>query len=401
MIQIEHVAPSKLLPAPYNPRKIEPSALKALERGIREFGLVDPIIARRSDGLVIGGHQRLKVAVKTGLAEVPVVYLDVTDQQAQALNVLLNNPKAQGDWDYPQLAAVLGDLTTAGFDATLTGFDDKELERLLTYYGDAEGKTDPDDVPDPPKVPVSKLGDMYLLGNHRLLCGDATNPEHVKRLLGDDVPLLMVTDPPYGVKYDPAWRNEAAAKGQLDYAARRVEKVQADDRADWREAWALYPGDVAYCWCAPGALQITSGQALLDSGFDIRASIMWRKPNFPISRGHYTFQHEPCWYAVRKGKTAHWQGDRTQSTVWEVSLDRNVEGGHSTQKPVEVMERPIKNHDSKFVYDPFVGTGTTIIAAERQHRTCLAIDIDPQWIDVAVSRWENFTGRKAEKVSGI
>ena len=398
MIQIEYVAPAKLAPAPYNPRNIDPSALKALERGITEFGLVDPIIARRSDGLVIGGHQRLKVAQKTGLKEVPVVYIDVTDQQAAALNVLLNNPKAQGDWDFPKLAEVLGDLDANGFDATLTGFDDKELERLLTYYKGLDGKTDPDDVPEPPKEPVAKLGDMYRLGNHRLLCGDATNPEHVKRLLGDDKPLLMVTDPPYGVKYDPAWRSD------LDKWNRAEKAVRNDDKATWAEA---FYGDVAYVWHASARIDVALD--LIKAGYEIRSQIIWRKPMFAISRGHYHWQHEAAWYAVRKGKTAHWQGDRTQSTIWEIAnatwqggAERDKsEGGHGTQKPVEVMERPIRNHDSKFVYDPFVGTGTTIIAAERQLRHCLAIDIDPQWIDVCVQRWENFTGRKAEKVSEI
>jgi DNA modification methylase len=400
-LSIEYVTPQQLKPAAYNPRKIEPSALKSLARGIAEFGIVDPLIIRRSDHMVIGGHQRLKVALAAKMDKVPVVYVDVDDQQAAALNVLLNNPNAQGDWDMPKLAEVLGELDANGFDATLTGFDDKELERLLTYYKGIDGKTDPDEVPEPPKEPVSKSGDLYRLGSHRLMCGDATNAEHVKRLLGDDVPLLMVTDPPYGVEYDPNWRNEAAAKGHLAYAASRVGKIQADDRVDWSAAWALFPGDVAYTWSAPAALLVASGDALLRSGFDIRATIIWRKPHFPISRGHYTFQHEPCWYAVRKGRTAHWQGDHTQSTVWEVALDRNVEGGHSTQKPVEVMEHAIRNHDSKYVYDPFAGTGTTIIAAERQLRSCLAIDIDPQWVDVAVRRWENYTGRKAELVSKI
>lgn len=396
-LTIEYVSPAKLKPAEYNPRKIEPGALKALARGIEQFGLVDPLIVRRSDNLVIGGHQRLKVAQKQGMKEVPVVYLDVDDQQAAALNVLLNNPKAQGDWDMPKLADILSDLDANGFDATLTGFDDKEIERFLTYYKGMDGKTDPDDVPEAPAIPTSKRGDLYRLGNHRLLCGDATDLDDVKRLLGDDLPLLMVTDPPYGVEYEAEWRWASGINKET--GGGRRQGVKADDRADWSPAWALYPGDVIYCWSAAVALQIVSGQSLLNSGFDIRASIVWRKPHFPISRGHYTFQHEPCWYAVRKGKTAHWQGDHTQSTVWEVSLDRNVEGGHSTQKPVEVMERPIRNHDSKYVYDPFVGTGTTIIAAERQLRSCLAIDIDPQWVDVSVKRWENYTGRKAERVT--
>jgi DNA modification methylase len=258
------------------------------------------------------------------------------------------------------------------------------------------GNTDPDALPD--NVPArAKLGDVWALGEHRLGCGDATKGEDVVRVLPtrEQWPMLMVTDPPYGVEYDPAWRDEAAAKGQIAYAASRVGEVANDERVDWTPAWELFPGDVAYVWHA-GRHASEVQASMQRTGFEIRNQVIWAKAHSPITRGHYRWRHEPCWYAVRKGATAHWIGDRTQSTLWEIALDPNVAGGHSTQKPVECMARPLRNHKGD-VYDPFLGSGTTLIAAEQLGRRCYAIEIEPKYVDVAIARWEAFTGKKAEK----
>ena len=230
---------------------------------------------------------------------------------------------------------------------------------------------------------------------HRLNCGDATVSGDVARLLDNVEPGLMVTDPPYGVDYDPAWR-EKSWRG-----ARSTGKVQADDRSDWREAWALFPGDIAYVWHAGNKADVVSA-SLHACGFEIRSQIVWAKQHFVISRGHYHGQHEPCWYAVRKGRTEHWAGDRKQTTLWQIA-NRNAFGGsqddtstdHGTQKPVECMRRPIINHTNagQAVYDPFVGSGTTIIAAETTGRRCYAMDIDPVYVDVAVGRYAEFCGK--------
>jgi DNA modification methylase len=230
----------------------------------------------------------------------------------------------------------------------------------------------------------TELGQVWVVGPHRIMCGDATNAEDVARLLDGAKPLLCVTDPPYGVEYDPAWRNKLAKNGQLGYGARRVGRVPNDDRIDWREAWALVPSDVLFVWHAgiyAGTVQI----GIEAEGFVIRSQIIWAKPHFVISRGNYHCQHEPCWYAVRKGATAHWVGDRKQTTVWEIKLDRNAEGGHSTQKPVECMERPMRNHEGD-VYDPFLGSGTTAVAADRQGRRCYGLDISPAYVAVTLER---------------
>ena len=216
------------------------------------------------------------------------------------------------------------------------------------------------------------------------------------RLLDGAKPNLMVTDPPYGVEYDANWRNEAERSDGKPYGASAIGKVSNDDRADWRDAWALFSGDVIYQW-TPDSHFVTHANALIGAQFDIRAIIVWRKSHAPIGRGHYHSGHEPCLYAVRKGAKANWCGDRKQTTVWDIDKPQKSETGHSTQKPVACMERPIRNHKGD-VYDPFVGSGTTIIAAERQHRTCYALELNPSYVDIAVARWEAYTGEKAERV---
>jgi DNA modification methylase len=239
-------------------------------------------------------------------------------------------------------------------------------------------------------VPVSRLGDVWLLGRHRLVCGDSTDPAVVERVLAGVQPHLMVTDPPYGVEYDPAWRNRAGLS-----TTSRTGTVANDDRADWREAWALFPGEVAYVW--HGALHAaTVAESLAACGFDIRAQIIWAKERLVMGRGHYHWQHEPAWYAVRG--TGHWSGDRKQTTLWQIaSKGQDAETTHGTQKPVECMARPIRNNSSpgQAVYEPFCGSGTTLIAAEMEGRACHAIELSPAYVDVAVRRWEGFTGKLA------
>jgi len=240
-------------------------------------------------------------------------------------------------------------------------------------------------------VPASREGDIWLLGKHRLVCGDCTVSLYVEYVLNGVRPHLMVTDPPYGVNYEPAWRTVLAdnpnelAKG----------KVLNDDRADWQDAWALFPGDVAYVWHG-GLHASTVAKSLGAAGFTIRSQIIWDKTRLIIGRGDYHWQHEPCWYCVRDGRKGHWAGGRSQTTIWQIP-HRKSETGHSTQKPVECMKRPIENNSSpgQAVYEPFCGSGTTIIAAEMTGRACHAIELNPAYVDVAVERWQAFTGEQA------
>lgn len=315
-----------------------------------------------------------------------------SEAQKRAYLIADNKLTENGGWDDAMLRVELQDLQALDFDTLLTGFSAAEIKAMGTV-----GKTDPDEVPDAPAVPISKPGDVWLLGEHRLLCGDATNAEDVARAIGGARPHLMVTDPPYGVNYDPDWRNRADRANGKPYGARAVGLVSNDDQGDWLEAWKLFPGDVIYSWHPAGARSVEHYAALVAAGFEIRAQIIWAKQQFAIGRGHFHLQHEACWYAVRAGKTAHWQGDRTQSTLWQINKPQKSETGHSTQKPVECMKRPIENNSraGDAVYDPFVGSGTTIIAAEMTGRACCAIEIDPAYVDVAVMRWQNFSGKVA------
>jgi DNA modification methylase len=206
----------------------------------------------------------------------------------------------------------------------------------------------------------------------------------------------VVTDPPYGVEYDANWRNKAMRADGSAIAGRAVGKVENDDRADWTEAWALFPGDVAYIWHA-GLFAGAVADSLTATGFKLRSQIIWAKSNFAIGRGDYHWHHEPCWYAVRDGKTGHYTGDRKQTTLWQIPKPQKSETGHSTQKPVECMKRPIENNSSpgQAVYEPFSGSGTTIIAGEMTGRCVYAIELNPAYVDVAVKRWQDFTGKQA------
>jgi len=359
-----------------------------------EFGWTVPCLVAE-DGELIAGHGRVLAATQLGLTEAPVIVLGhLTEAQRRAYRIADNKLTELGTWDEALLSAELQELLAEDFDLSLVGFDDPELDRLLS--GINENGTGPqegeDDVPETPEDPISRPGDLWVLGNHRLLCGDSTVATDVERLLDTVKPLLMVTDPPYGVEYDPAWRNKAGAA-----TTRRTGKVLNDDRADWRDAWALFPGDVAYVW--HGALHVvTVAESLEVAGFTIRAQIVWAKDRLVLSRGDYHWQHEPCWYAVRKTGKRHWAGDRKQTTLWHISgRDQDAETVHGTQKPVECMRRPILNNSSpgQAVYEPFMGSGTTLIAAETTGRVCLGIELNPAYVDVAVSRWQQFTGRQA------
>jgi DNA modification methylase len=312
----------------------------------------------------------------------------LSDSQRRAYRIADNKLALNAGWNEELLRLELVDLQEMAFDLSLLGFTDAEQAALLAER--TEGLTDPDEVPPVPEEPVSCLGDLWILGRHRLLCGDATVATDVERVLGGVKPHLMVTDPPYGVDYDPAWRNRAAAEGTIGqkHATRAIGEIVNDDRADWREAWALFPGDVAYVWHAGTKAAIVQ-EGLEACGLPVRTQIIWGKNNFAIGRGHYHVQHEPSWYTVRNGATGHWAGDRSQTTLWRIDKPLKSETGHSVQKPIECMRRPIENNSSpgQAVYEPFSGSGTTIIAGEMTARVVHAIEIAPAYVDVAVRRW--------------
>ncbi len=389
-LTIEHRSLDTLIPYARNARTHSDAQVALIAGSIREFGFTNPVAVDSANG-IIAGHGRVLAARKLGLANVPVIELGhLTETQKRAYVLADNKLAERAGWDTEMLRMELGDLRANGFDLGLMGFEMDELARL--FDAPTQGLTDPDATPAVPDRPASALGDVWRLGKHRLVCGDCTDGHAVEQALSGVAPNLMVTDPPYGVMYDPAWRNRAGAA-----RTKRTGEVENDDRADWRAAWALFPGEVAYVW--HGALHAAEVvESLEAAGFAIRSQIIWAKERLVLSRGDYHWQHEPCWYAVRKGGRGNWAGDRKQTTLWQIaSRDQDAATVHGTQKPVEAMRRPIGNNSSpgQAVYEPFCGSGTTIIAAEMSGRACHAIELAPAYVDVAITRWQNFTGQAA------
>ena len=342
-----------------------PKAIDKVAASLQEFGFRQPIVVDTA-GVVIVGHTRLLAAKQLGWREVPVhVAENLTPAQVKAYRLMDNRSHEETDWDLELLAPEIEELKGLDFDLRLTGFDPREIEEFLL---DPEADERANQVPELPQQATTVPGDLWRCGPHRVLCADSTDPEAVARLCARTVPVLMATDPPYGVSYDPMWRQEAGLGEQ-----RQTGKMANDDRVDWTEAYQLFPGDVAYVWHA-GVHAVEVATGLVAAGFEVRAQIIWAKQHFAMSRGHYHWQHEPCWYAVRQGRRSHWRGDRKQSTIWQVANLNPFGGskdeaptGHGTQKPVELMRRPILNHTERgqAVFDGFLGSGTTLIAAEQ------------------------------------
>jgi len=393
---IERKKVKDLIPYARNARTHSDAQVAQIAASIREWGWTNPILVDET-GNIIAGHGRVLAARQLNITDVPVMTATGwTDAQKRAYILADNQLALNAGWDTELLRVEVGELASEGFSLDLIGFDDDFLANLLNDT--TEGLTDPDEIPETPEEPVSVIGDTWILGNHRIRCGDSTNPTDVDAVLGSVKPHLMVTDPPYGVEYDADWRNRA---GVAKLAKARTGIVENDDRADWREVWALFPGNIAYVWHG-GLHSGTVAESLTICGFELRAQIIWNKTVMAMGRGDYHWKHEPCWYAVKGGGS--WKGDRKQTTVWEIASPLHIMGGskeektaHPTQKPVECMKRPIENNSSpgQAVYEPFSGSGTTIIAAEMTGRHCYAIELSPAYVDVAIKRWQDFTGQEA------
>lgn len=405
-LQIEYWPIGRLKPYEKNPRKND-QAVARMVASIQEFGFAVPILAR-SSGEVVDGHLRLKAALKLGLTELPVICCDSwTEAQVKAFRIMVNRSVTWAEWDKSLLTMEFQELKGMNFDLALTGFEPGELERFMPGAAATE-----DEVPPVPIAPVSRPGDLWLCGNHRVLCGDATSRDDVNRLLEARAPILMVTDPPYGVSLDSEWRDRAGLNGcgpaEASYLKKRTAghtetTISGDTRADWSEAFELVVSLlVAYVWHASAyTLEVLQGLIRID--FLYPQQIIWNKNVAALTRTHYWYKHEPCWY-VRK-KNAPWFGKPGENlTVWDAISPKMIMGGskeekydHPTQKPVELMRKSIINHTvaGDLVYDPFLGSGTTLAAAEVTGRRCLGLEIDPKYVDVVVERWQKLSGKEA------
>lgn len=301
VLRVEYRPLENLIPYAHNARTHSDAQVAQIAASIKEFGWTNPVLVDGDNG-VIAGHGRLLASRKLGIVDVPVIELAGLSEAAKRAYILADNKLAlNAGWDEAMLGLEIGELSQLGVDLTLAGFSDRELQALAA--GQHTGLTDPDETPESPTEPITALGDVWILGRHRLICGDCTDPAIVEKLLGDVEPHLMMTDPPYGVSYDPQWRNRVRGADGTRVGALAIGEVLNDDQADWRQAWALFPGDVAYVWHA--ALHTSAVSSSLEAaGFAIRAQIIWDKMRLVIGRGDYHWQHEPPWYAVRKGRPA-------------------------------------------------------------------------------------------------
>ena len=380
-------------PYPGNPRHND-NAVDAVARSLTEFGFRQPIVVDTDDVIVVG-HTRYKAALKLGLAEVPVhVATGLTPAQTRAYCLADNRTAAIATWDDDALVTELLGLKDQGYDLDLTGFDADDLSRLLGT-DDAAPLGDPEAVPEPPADPVTRPGDLWRLGDHRLVCGDAGDPGCYARLLDGSPADLLLTDPPYNVAY--AGKTAAAltiANDDMDAEAYRAFLAECLAAA----MAVLKPGGGFYVWHAD-LHGLPVRLACADAGLQVRQCLVWAKSAFTLGRQDYHWRHEPCLYGWRDGAAHEWLGDRAQSTVLE--FDRPARNGeHPTMKPVALFESLVRNScpEGGTVLDPFAGSGTALVAAEATGRRAALLELDPRYCDVIVRRWEQFTERAAERV---
>jgi DNA modification methylase len=384
-----------LIPYARNPRHIPQSAVNKVAASIREFGFRQPIVVDQK-GVIIVGHVRLLAAQQLELTNVPVhVATELTVAQVNAYRLADNRTNQEASWDMEALAFELTNLKLDEFDLDLTGFNLDEIDELLAEK--TVGLTDDDAAPAVPEFALTEPGDLWLLGNHRLLCGDSTSIHQVERLMAGEKADLVFTDPPYNVDYEGYTEEKLKIQG---------DKMTPEQFQEFLESvfssyiWALKPGGSMYV-CHPSSWQREFQGALELSDFEVRCQIIWAKNTFAWGFGRYKFQHEPIFYCHRKGQSDPWYGDKSQSTLWQEKKPA-ANRLHPTMKPVELIERALVNSSKAgdLVLDLFGGSGSTMIACEKMGRSSRLMELDPRYCDVIVKRWQDFTGKIAHLEDG-
>lgn len=399
MNQIEMVSIGQLLPYARNARTHDDAQVAQIAASIKEFGFNNPILIA-DDQSIVAGHGRLAAARKLGLTEVPVVRLShLSDTQRKAYILADNRLALNAGWDNDLLKLELQELEIEGVDLEMLGFSKEELDGLLNSLEPTEGLTDEDAVPETPEEPITKPGDIWILGNHRLMCGDSTSMDHLATLTAGALVDMWLTDPPYNVAVQGGFHGDPDRKN----GKRIMNDQMADDqfRQFLRDSYTaadsvMKPGAVFYIWFADIETHNFTG-ALKDAGWALRQMLIWKKSSIVLGRKDYHFKHEPCLYGWKEGAAHLWASDRKQTTVLE--FDRPSRNGeHPTMKPVALFEYQMLNNTKggDIVLDSFGGSGTTLIAAEKNGRIAYLMELDPKYCDVIVKRWEEFTGKKAE-----
>jgi len=433
-MQVNKIPIGQLNPAAYNPRKdLQPGdpEYEKLKRSMQEFGYVEPIVWNKHTGNIVGGHQRYKVLLDMGMQEVDCVVVDLDETKEKALNLALN--KIQGDWDYPKLKDLLLELDTGEFDLELTGFDMDEIEDLVAQIHVPEEITE-DEVPEPPEEPITKPGDLWILGKHRLLCGDSTKAKDVEMLMNGEKADMVFTDPPYNVNYgDKASMLEEYLKGHSNVNSIKNDNMDNDDflrflTSAFKNIYsALCPGGPFYI-CHAETTGLEFRKAVINSGLLLKQCLVWVKNSLVLGRQDYQWRHEPILYGWKPGAAHKWYGGFNKTTVIEDRpnlrkmkkeelikfAEELLEGKHHTtvireDKPTKSVEhptmKPVKlvghliNNSSKIgdkVLDIFGGSGSTLIACEQLNRACYMMELDPVYCDVIVQRYINLKGHDGD-----
>ena len=392
-MNIQIIDINKLIPATYNPRKdLKPDDAEyiKIKNSIVKFGFVSPLVINK-DMTVIGGHQRLKVLKDLGITEVECIVVDLDKTNEKALNIALN--KIQGDWDEDKLEALLQELKLEEFDMNLTGFDFDEVDEILNdINGTKEDNFDVDSAYEEIEEPITEPGDIWILGNHRLMCGDSTHKDDIMRLMNNQDADMLLTDPPYNVDY--VGKTAEALKIKNDNMDDNqfyefLRKVFENMYIVTKEGASIY----VFHADTEG---INFRKAFKDAGFKLAECLIWKKDCFVMGRQDYQWQHEPVLYGWKEGKAHYFINDRTQSTILE--FDRPKQSTlHPTMKPIDLIAKLIKNSskENDIILDLFGGSGSTIIAAEQLNRCCYTMELDPKYCDVIVKRWETLTNKEA------
>ena len=392
MNQVEKVSIEKLIPYARNARTHNEAQVSQIASSIKEFGFNNPILIS-DDYSIIAGHGRLAAARKLGLAEVPVIKLShLSDTQRKAYVLADNRLALNAGWDNDLLKLELIELKAKDIDLEMLGFSAEELDGLLNALEPTEGLTDEDAVPEPPEEPITKPGDIWILGKHRLMCGDSTSIDHLEKLCDGRQVDMWLTDPPYNVAYEGKTKDALTIKND----SMDDEKFRQFLRDAYTAADAVMKaGAVFYIWHADSEGYNFRGAAK-DAGWKVRQCLIWKKSTIVMGRQDYHWKHEPCLYGWKEGAGHLWAADRKQTTILEFDKpSRSAE--HPTMKPVALFEYQMLNNTKggDIVLDSFGGSGTTLVAAEKNGRIAYLMEIDPKYCDVIVKRWEEFTGKKA------
>ena len=389
--KIETRPVADLIPYAANSRTHSDAQVAQIAASIKEFGWTNPILID-DDNTIIAGHGRLLAARKLGMEEVPAIILDhLTKAQQRALVIADNQLALNAGWDMNMLKAEIEDLNLENFDINLLGFDEKFLDGLLEPEPTA-GLTDEDAVPEVPEIPKTVPGDVWVLGNHRLMCGDSTSIDALAKLTEGNLVDMWLTDPPYNVAYEGGTKEKLTIQndsmGDDDFRQFLRDSYTAADSV-------MKPGAVFYIWHADSEGYNFRGAAK-DTGWQVRQCLIWKKSSLVMGRQDYHWMHEPCLYGWKEGAAHLWATDRKQTTILEFNKpSRN--GEHPTMKPVELFEYQLLNNTkgADIVLDSFGGSGTTIIAAEKHGRYARLMELDPKYCDVIIKRWQEFTGKEA------